>query len=63
MKIAVTANVHLGIRDDHPERYNALGNILNQIEAENIKTLLIAGDLFDKGFRNYLSVTISSSII
>jgi len=53
MKIAVTADVHLGIRDDHPERYSALENIFQQIEAENIKTLLIAGDLFDKDFRNY----------
>jgi DNA repair exonuclease SbcCD nuclease subunit len=53
MKIAITADVHLGIRDDYPERYNALENILNQIEDENIKTLLIAGDLFDKDFRNY----------
>ncbi|MFH1932300.1 MAG: metallophosphoesterase [Pseudomonadota bacterium] len=53
MKIAVTADVHLGIRDDHPERYSALENIFEQIEAENIKTLLIAGDLFDKDFRNY----------
>jgi metallophosphoesterase superfamily enzyme len=51
--IAVTADVHLGIRDDHPERYSALENIFKQIEAENIKTLLIAGDLFDKDFRNY----------
>ena len=53
MKIAVTADVHLGIREDHPERYTALENIFEQIEAENIKSLLIAGDLFDKDFRNY----------
>ena len=53
MKIAITADVHLRTREDHPERYNALENIIDQIEAENIETLIIAGDLFDKDFRNY----------
>ena len=53
MKIAITADLHLRNRENHPERYNALENILEQIEAENIKTLIIAGDLFDKDSRNY----------
>jgi len=53
MKIAVTADIHLAIKKDYPERYNALENILGQIEAENIETLLIAGDLFDRDFHNY----------
>ena len=53
MRIAITADVHLAIKGDYPERYNALENILGQIEAENIKTLLIAGDLFDRDFHNY----------
>lgn len=53
MKIAITADVHLRTREDHPERYNALENIIEQIVAENIETLIIAGDLFDKDFRNY----------
>jgi len=53
MKIAVTADLHLRKREDHPERYNALENIIEQTEAENIKTLIIAGDLFDKDSRNY----------
>ena len=53
MKIAVTADIHLAIKGEHPERYNTLENILGQIEAENIETLLIAGDLFDKDFLNY----------
>lgn len=53
MKIAITADIHLAIKGEHPERYNALKNILKQIEAENIETLLIAGDLFDKDFLNY----------
>ena len=53
MKIAITADLHLRNKEDHPERYNALENIMEQIEAENIKTLIIAGDLFDKDSRNY----------
>lgn len=53
MKIAITADVHLRTRGEHPERYNALENILEQIETENIEILIIAGDLFDKDFRDY----------
>ncbi len=53
MKIAVTADIHLAIKGEHPERYNTLENILGQIKAENIETLFIAGDLFDKDFLNY----------
>ncbi len=53
MKIAITADVHLRTREEHPERYNALENIMEQIEAENIETLIIAGDLFDKDSRSY----------
>lgn len=53
MRIAVTADVHLRTRAEHPERYNALENILEQISAEGIENLLIAGDLFDKDFRSY----------
>ena len=54
MKVAVTADVHLRTRLDHPERYNALENIFEQIEAEGIYTLIIAGDLFDKDFCTYV---------
>lgn len=53
MRIAITADVHLGIKNEHPERYNALENILEQVKAEKMENLLIAGDLFDKGFNNY----------
>jgi len=53
MKIAVTADIHLAVKGEHPERYNALESILGRIEAENIETLFIAGDLFDKDFLNY----------
>ncbi|MCJ7515296.1 MAG: metallophosphoesterase [Dehalococcoidia bacterium] len=53
MKIAVTADLHLAVKEDYPERYDALENTLRQIEAQSIQTLLIAGDLFDKDFHNY----------
>ena len=53
MKVAVTADLHLAIKEDCPERYNALESILRQIEAQSIETLLIAGDLFDKDFHSY----------
>ena len=53
MKIAVTADVHLRSGEEHPERYRALKNILEQVELEGIQALIIAGDLFDKDYRNY----------
>ncbi|MFQ5708853.1 MAG: exonuclease SbcCD subunit D [bacterium] len=53
MKIAITADLHLTNRKDHPERFHALENILEQIREEQISTLIIAGDLFDEASRNY----------
>jgi exonuclease SbcD len=53
MKVAVTGDLHLTNRADCPERYNVLDNILKEIEAQSIETLLIAGDLFDRDFHNY----------
>ncbi len=53
MKIAVTADIHLRSKKEHPERYNALSNILDQMLAEGINTLIIAGDLFDTEAQNY----------
>lgn len=46
MKIAVTADLHLDSK--YPDRSHALKDILEQLEAEEISDLLIAGDLFDK---------------
>ena len=46
MKIAITADIHLDV--NHPERRDALMDILEQIETEDISDLIIAGDLFDK---------------
>lgn len=53
MKIAVTADLHLTSRYEHPERYHALENILDQMIRDQIDTLIIAGDLFDESSRNY----------
>jgi len=47
MKIAITADVHLTNREKHPERFNALSNILDQLVEQCIEIFIIAGDLFD----------------
>ena len=46
MKIAITADLHLNPK--YPERGLALSNIFEQMRAEGIRILIIAGDLFDK---------------
>lgn len=53
MKIAVTADVHLTTRGQHPERFNALANILERVEDLGISQLIIAGDLFDHNVQDY----------
>ena len=53
MKIAITGDVHLTEREKYPERYDALGNIVMQMNEKNISNLIIAGDLFDKDSNNY----------
>ncbi|GAG23883.1 unnamed protein product, partial [marine sediment metagenome] len=53
MKIAITADCHLTKIEDHPERYQAFENILDQLVERQIEILLVAGDLFDKGMTNY----------
>lgn len=53
MKIAVTADLHLTARQEHPERYHALENILEQMLNARIETIIIAGDLFHEASRNY----------
>jgi exonuclease SbcD len=53
MKIAFTADVHLAGQELYPERYRALKAILDVLKQEGICHLVIAGDLFDKGFVNY----------
>jgi DNA repair exonuclease SbcCD nuclease subunit len=53
MKIALTADCHLTKIEDHPERYQAFESILKQLVEREIETLVVAGDLFDKGMTNY----------
>jgi DNA repair exonuclease SbcCD nuclease subunit len=53
LKIAVTADVHLTTREDKPERFNALEDILGSLEGLGIEHLIIAGDLFNKDISNY----------
>ncbi len=53
MKIAITADIHLKTDKENPERFNALQDILDQLADENIKNIIIAGDLFDIESQNY----------
>jgi DNA repair exonuclease SbcCD nuclease subunit len=53
LTVAITADLHLTSRNQHPERYRALENILEQMLSARIETLIIAGDLFDQASRNY----------
>lgn len=53
MKIAITGDVHLKTKTGHPERYDALENIMDEMIANNIDNLIIAGDLFDADTNNY----------
>jgi DNA repair protein SbcD/Mre11 len=47
VKIAFSADLHLTSQAIHPERYHVLETILKCMSAEGIRTLMIAGDLFD----------------
>ncbi len=53
MQIAVTADVHLRSKQEYPERYSALANILAQLASQDIDMLLVAGDLFDANLVDY----------
>lgn len=53
MKIAITADVHLRSREETPNRYDALENIMHQCVNLKINNLVIAGDLFDDDFQEF----------
>jgi len=53
MKLAITADNHLTTRAEHPERFAALENILDQMIGSGISVLIVAGDLFDAASKNY----------
>lgn len=52
MKIAITADVHLTSKSHHPERFNALRDILMQCQNIGVDRLILAGDLFDQTTNN-----------
>jgi DNA repair exonuclease SbcCD nuclease subunit len=53
MKIGITADFHLTTKEKHPERRNALLDILNQCKQQDMEQLIIAGDLFDVSLPNH----------
>lgn len=53
MKIGITADLHLKSINETPERYEVLNKIIDYLKSQDIKDLIIAGDLFDKEFHNY----------
>lgn len=48
MRIAITADLHLTTVKDHPERFEALKDVLRQCGELELDWLIIAGDLFDR---------------
>ena len=52
MKVAITADLHLTNRFQHPERFRTLENIFVSLGRAEIDTLIIAGDLFDSSLKN-----------
>jgi DNA repair exonuclease SbcCD nuclease subunit len=53
MRIAVTADLHLTARKEHPERFAALQDVLRQCGRLGVDWLIVAGDLFDASRQNY----------
>lgn len=53
MKIAFTADTHLTTKREHPERFQAMKEVLHHCHELDADLLVIAGDLFDKTSSNY----------
>ena len=53
MKLGISADIHLTRKEDHPERYNAFVNILDQCQKLGVEQIILAGDLFDQSLQNY----------
>lgn len=53
MRIALTADVHLTTRKEHPGRLDALESVFQEAVMEEAELVVIAGDLFDAGRRTY----------
>lgn len=52
MTVALTADLHLTTRAEHPARFEALEDILDRMCGAGVQTLVIAGDLFDHDRRD-----------
>lgn len=53
MKVGITADLHLKSKEETPERYDALGDIISDLRSKGINRLIVAGDLFDKERYHY----------
>jgi len=53
MRIAMTADLHLTTREEDPDRFAALEDILRQCGELGVEGLIIAGDLFDRSRQNF----------
>ena len=53
MKVSIAADLHLTTRALHPERFNALIDILQQTVELDIKWLILAGDTFETIGQNF----------
>jgi hypothetical protein len=53
LRIAITADLHLTPKVEHPERLETLQEILRQCGKLSVDWLVIAGDLFDRSQRNF----------
>ncbi len=53
MKIALTADIHLTLAEQHPERFKTFRNFLDDVLKQKIQTVIIAGDCFDTDHPNY----------
>lgn len=51
--IGITADLHLTRRDQNPERFHALENILDQLIQEKVNILFLLGDVFHEKNQNY----------
>lgn len=53
MKIAITADVHLTLKEKHPERFQTFQCFLDDVLKQKIQTVILAGDCFDAESPNY----------
>jgi DNA repair exonuclease SbcCD nuclease subunit len=54
MRVAITADLHL--RETHPERLKSFEILIDQLLSQEIRILIIAGDLFDSADRSFAQI-------